>query len=266
MEEGPSLASEGGGRVLTPPDRRCSIELSKYGILQIGPDIKFWRARLPGVGEVRPCSCPSCGVHAVSQGRIKLRGHGLVGRWVRGIVRDDGEAEDIDLVLRRYRCDACGAVMRVGPRGLVAHRRYSAPTMLFALALWSLAKHPPGAVRDRVSLDVYRGATSAGQRWTTLLRWALALTSRATSSGATLRARTASALRSVAGVLGGLGLGAPRPTQLFRAGTDRRNKRVGHCGGRISPFSPRRRASLPRPSSPYREMARRGMLRSGTPP
>ena len=35
--------------------------------------------------------------------------------------------------------------------------------------------------------------------------------------------------------------------------TDRRNKRVGHCGGRISPFSPRTRASLPRRPSPYRE-------------
>ena len=33
----------------------------------------------------------------------------------------------------------------------------------------------------------------------------------------------------------------------------RRNKRVGHCGGRISPFSPRTRASLPRRSAPYRE-------------
>lgn len=203
---------------LDPPDRRCSVELSKYGILKIGPDIKFWRARLPGVGEARPCACPSCGVHAVAGGRVRLQGHGRVSRWVRGLLQEGGEAEDVELMLRRYRCRDCGAVMRVGPRGLVAHRRYPAPTILFALALWSIVGHPPGTVRDRVSPDAYRGPTSAGQRWTTLLRWARTLTARSTASGETLRTRTASALRTVAGVLGGLGLGAPQPAQLFRAG------------------------------------------------
>ena len=43
--------------------------------------------------------------------------------------------------------------------------------------------------------------------------------------------------------------------------TDRRNKRVGHCGGRISPFSPRTRASLPRRPSPYREISTIRLLR-----
>jgi hypothetical protein len=107
--------------------------------------------------------------------------------------------------------------MRVGPRAVVAHRRYSAPTILFALALWCIAKQPPDAVREIVSPDVHRGAASAGQRWTTLLRWAHTVTQRAMASGPTLRARTASALRTVASVLGGLGLGAPKPVEIFRA-------------------------------------------------
>ena len=200
------------------PAAGCSVELSKYGILQIGPDIKFWCVRVPGVGEVRPRSCPSCGVAAVSEGGVRLQGHGTVTRWVRGIVRDGGGPQDVDLVLRRYRCRDCGAVVRVGPRGVVAHRRYSAPTILFALALWCIAGQPSQTVRNRVSPDAHRGATSAGQRWTTLLRWARTLTRRATSSAATLRARTASVLRTVAGVLGGLSLGAPKPALLFRAG------------------------------------------------
>lgn len=139
-------------------------------------------------------------------------------RWVRGLLRQDGEAEDVELKLRRYRCRNCGAVMRVGPRGLVSHRRYSAPTILFALALWCIEAKSTEAVRSFVSPDAHRGATSAGQRWSTLLRWAQTLTRNATSSGATLRKRTASALRSVAGVLGGLALGAPKPEALFQAG------------------------------------------------
>ncbi|HHH26936.1 MAG TPA: hypothetical protein ENK57_01105 [Polyangiaceae bacterium] len=138
-------------------------------------------------------------------------------RWLRGILREGADTEDVELELRRYRCDDCAAVMRVGPRGVVAHRRYSAPTILFALALWCIANRPPDAVREIVSPDVHRGAASAGQRWTTLLRWAQTLTRRATSSSGTLRARTASALRTVAGVLGGLGLGAPKPSEIYRA-------------------------------------------------
>jgi hypothetical protein len=149
---------------------------------------------------------------------VRIQGHGIVSRWVRGLVRTDGEAEDFDLMLRRYRCRDCGAVMRVGPRGVVAHRRYSAPTILLALALWCITKQPTEAVRDVVSPDVHRGATSAGQRWTTLLRWARTLTRRTASAGPTLGARTVSALRTVAGVLGGLGLGVPKPDLLFRAG------------------------------------------------
>ena len=46
---------------------------------------------------------------------------------------------------------------------------------------------------------------------------------------------------------------APSPRSVRRARTDTGYKRVGHCGDRIGRFSPRRRASLPRPSSPYRE-------------
>lgn len=147
-----------------------------------------------------------------------MHGHGTVTRWIRGLLRVDGTAEDLEVELRRYRCRRCEAVMRVGPRGLVAHRRYSAPTIVFALALWCIARRPTECIRRSVSPDVHRGPTAAGQRWTSLLTWARLLTGRTTSSGPTLRARTASALRSVAGVLGGLGLGAPDPADLFRAG------------------------------------------------
>ena len=108
--------------------------------------------------------------------------------------------------------------MRVGPRGLVSHRRCSAPTILFAWALWCIEAQPTESVRRVVSPDVHQGATASGQRWSTLLRWAQTLTRTATSSGATLRKRTVSALRSVAGVLGGLTLGAPKPETVFQAG------------------------------------------------
>lgn len=209
---------EGGSRVFAHPTAGCSVELSKYGILQFGPDIKFWLARVPGVGEARPRACPGCGAAGLEDRRVRLQGHGMVIRWVRGVIRDGGEPQDLDVVLRRYRCRDCGAVVRVGPRGLVTHRRYTAPTILFALALWSIAEHPSMAVRRQVSPDRYQGATSAGQVWTTLLRWARTVSHRVPAGGPTCRTRTASALRSVAGLLGGLGLGAPQPDLLFRAG------------------------------------------------
>lgn len=167
---------------------------------------------------MRPRACPRCGVAGISGSRVNVQGHGTVGRWVRGVVREGELPEDLDIVLRRYRCGPCGAVMRVGPPGVVAHRRYSAPTILFALALWCIGGWPAKAVRSRVSPDVHRGATAAGQRWTTLLRWARAMTRGSTSSCGPLSARTRLALRKAAGVLGGLGLGDPKPSLLFLAG------------------------------------------------
>ena len=198
------------------PAAGCSVELSKYGIVRNGPEIKFWCVRVPGVGEVRPRVCAGCGASAISGGRIRLQGHGRVSRWVRGVVREGEPPEDVDLVLRRYRCRSCGAVMRVGPPGVLAHRRYSAPTILFALGLWCIGALPSETVRTRVSPDLHRGATASVQRWTTLLRWARAMTGLRRPGG--LRTRTTLALRSAAQVLGGLGLGAPKPDLLFHAG------------------------------------------------
>ena len=207
---------EGGDRALQHPAAGCSVELSKYGIIRIGPGIKFWCARLPGVGEVRPPTCPGCGASAISGGRICLQGHGTVMRWVRGVVREGEPPRDMDIVLRRYRCRSCGAVIRVGPPGVLAHRRYSAPTILFALALWCIGGLPPEVVRKRVSPDTRVGTTSSGQRWTTLVRWARAMTGRARPGG--LRDCTTLALRAAAHVLGGLGLGAPKPALLLWVG------------------------------------------------
>jgi len=49
-------------------------------------------------------------------------GHGLVSRQVLGPETARGTPVQAVVMLRRYRCRACKAVLIVGPRGLLARR------------------------------------------------------------------------------------------------------------------------------------------------
>lgn len=91
------------------PTAGCSVELSTFGILQIGPDIKLWRTSLPGVGEARLGACPGYGSRAFEGVRVRIQADATVPRWIRCLMREDGESEDFEFVLWRYTSGDRGA-------------------------------------------------------------------------------------------------------------------------------------------------------------
>ena len=130
----------------------------------------MWEAPgCPSVSEVRPCTCDRCGAVAVSGGRVVLQGHGVVTRQRLG-PGARGEAPQVALQqVRRYRCRACGRVMRVTHQGLLKGKHYGAATIAEALVRWGLLREP--AERVRRALSPWRaGAASTG--WRSLQRWA----------------------------------------------------------------------------------------------
>ncbi|WP_106090206.1 hypothetical protein [Enhygromyxa salina] len=80
-----------------------------------------------------------------------LHGHGQRGRRV-GIPTDTNEnVEVLELLLRRYACQRCKAIIVVGPRGLLRGRHYSAMAIALALWLWAVY-HRSDATRSASTL------------------------------------------------------------------------------------------------------------------
>ncbi len=132
--------------------------------------IKSWREQLPSCAEARPGTCPCCKAAGLPVGgRLVIVGHGLLERQVLGPQTAAGQAEGIVLLLRRYRCRACGAILVVGPRGLVARRLYGAGAMALAFAAYGHGA-TSAVVRAQTSPSQKVGG-SATERWVTLVRW-----------------------------------------------------------------------------------------------
>jgi hypothetical protein len=110
-------------------------------------------------------------------GQLGLHGHGLRERHQWGPPVPDATASVIGILLRRYQCQACGAVVVVGPRGLLRRRLYSAGAVALALALYGVAALPAAEVRAQVSPLRIVGATAAAG-WVSLRRWAGAVRAR----------------------------------------------------------------------------------------
>ena len=144
-------------------------------------------------------------------------GHGLVARQVRG-PGGPGHAPEQGLVmLRRYRCRACEAVVVVGPRGLLRRRWYSAGAVGLALLGYGDGESS-ASVRARTSPSRSVGG-SAVEHWVTLRRWLEAAQSGALFGvgGLTGHARR-SVARHVAQVLaarGGRELGGALAERVF---------------------------------------------------
>ncbi len=79
-------------------------------------------------------------------------------------------SQEIEIRLRRYRCQSCGATMSVGPAGLLTRHLFTAMAIGLALALWS-GGASDADVRGEVSPWQIVGAT-AHDRWNSLRRWA----------------------------------------------------------------------------------------------
>lgn len=186
---------------------------SETRFVEAGLEIKGWV--LPGVNEGRPPRCPGCGVASrVPGARLGLQGHGVRRRQVRGPAEPDGPPQISTVVLRRYRCMSCNAVVMVGPRGLLRRYLYSAPAIGWALALYGLARRTAAQVRQRVSPWSVVGDAAAG-RWATLRRWIKAVAERRLLSG--LRrtrsdARPRQVAEAAATTLAGWARGADRST------------------------------------------------------
>jgi len=188
-------------------------------------DLKSWQERLPAVSEVRPGRCPGC--HAASQpvgGALQLHGHGTRPRQLWGPPVAGGPPVMVEVMGRRYRCLACGAVTVVVPRSVLAGRRYSASAIAYALALWGLALATAATVRRRVNPARLVGDAAAGT-WASLRRWARAVRERRLfptvplpAADATWREVAAAAAAGLAGLAGPASRAWPIDERAFAGG------------------------------------------------
>jgi len=137
-------------------------------------DVNFWVRATPDAPSARPPRCPVCAAPGQqADGGLILHGHGLRTRRLRGPVTADGEPTELEVLVRRYECQRCQAIITVGPRGLVPRRRYTAMAIALALWLWSVWRWTDPAVRGATCPTPETGV-SRPERWTTLRRWARA--------------------------------------------------------------------------------------------
>jgi len=104
-------------------------------------------------------------------GQLGLHGHGVRGRRLRGPLSACGPPEELEIVVRRYLCRTCGAVIAVGPAGVVPGRLYSAMAIALALALYGVQRASHPEVRRRVSPWQASRRDPARTLWVTLIRW-----------------------------------------------------------------------------------------------
>jgi hypothetical protein len=187
---------------------------NQFRIVQAELYVKNWVAQLPTVDEVRPGRCPVCDAPSrPAGGNLGLHGHGLRERDQWGPVEVGGGAALIGILARRYRCQRCGAVIVVVPRGVIRRRLYSAGAIALALGLWAVGGLAPAAVRAQLSPLRIIGPTAAAG-WASLRRWSRAVRAgqlfpvvRALPAEASLRqvaARATTTLAAFAPVAGGL--------------------------------------------------------------
>ena len=180
--------------------------------------IKAWSEATPGCAAARPGACPCCGAAGQPLGdRLVIVGHGLVARQVRGPSGPGRAPEQGLLLLRRYRCRACEAVLVVGPRGLLRRRWYSAGAVGLALLGYGSGESS-ASVRDRTSPSRSVGG-SALEHWVTLRRWVEAARSGALFDVCGLtepaRPRVARQVAQVLAARGGRELGGALEEKVF---------------------------------------------------
>lgn len=110
-----------------------------------------------------------CGVGQAERGRLRIYGHGVIGRQQRGPA-EPGAAPGCEVVfIRRYLCTSCAAVMCVEPESSTPSKHFSGAAIGLALALWSAGKSA-AEVCELVNDWKVRGAGARG--WRSLTRWA----------------------------------------------------------------------------------------------
>jgi hypothetical protein len=170
-------------------------------------ECKFWLQKGPSVDEVRPARCADCDGAARAPGRaLAIVGHGLRDRQQRGPVAPDGVPTVEIVLVRRYLCPRCAAVMTVVPRDVEPRRHYARSAIALALARLGLLGETEAAVRQ--SISPWQIAVTGG--WRTLRRWIAAVREGVLFGAA--RPAAAAANRAVAARVGQLALGHAPPT------------------------------------------------------
>ncbi len=82
---------------------------------------------------------------------LLLWGHGLRMRQQRGPLVPGEAPKTVQVALRRYLCRPCGAVVAVGPRGVLRHKHFSAAAIVLALWYLGFKGLPTPQVRQRIS-------------------------------------------------------------------------------------------------------------------
>lgn len=149
------------------------ISRSIRGVVQVAVDVKSWVANPPSAERVRPSSCPVCKALSQPLGEnLVLHGHGLRPRQLWGPPSPGRAAEVIVFRGRRYECQRCGAVTMVVPAETLTRRRYSGPSIAWALALFGISLLAPTAIRQLVS-----PWKTWSTNWVTLSAWTRAAAS-----------------------------------------------------------------------------------------
>lgn len=159
------MAVAASRRAPTILEKRRSGEAIVYSDV----DVKKWATETPGVDRVRPASCTRCGGASRVPGKpLRLVGHGVRERQVRGPGAPDAAPEIMTVSARRYCCRDCGAITTVLPRGLHARRHYSGSAIGLALCLFGMLRLSLAETRRRVC--AWNAGLATGT-WSTLRNW-----------------------------------------------------------------------------------------------
>lgn len=99
-----------------------------------------------------------------------MQGHGRRARQLRGPPAPDAPPEGNPILVRRYECQHCWAILTVVPAETAPRRHYGATAIALALALFGSLGQTQAQVRAAVSSDTVVGVR-AERRWHTLARW-----------------------------------------------------------------------------------------------
>lgn len=149
---------------------RLEEKRSKSHVVRDALGVNDWLRAPPTVDGARPKVCVECGAGGRPIGApLLIHGHGVRERQVRGPLAFTTASVTVTVVVRRYQCQPCGAVMTVVPRELMPGLLYSACAIGLAIALYGLCGRNMGEVRTAVSAWSRIGDDATG--WPSLRRW-----------------------------------------------------------------------------------------------
>ena len=135
------------------------------GVIRSAVGVKF----LPTVDDARPKHCVRCAVGCREGGGLRIYGHGVIERQQRGPAEPDAEPTCETVLIRRYLCTACLALMCVESESSTPSKHFSGAAIGLALALWSAGK---SAAEVRGAVNDWKVQGAAARGWRSLTRWA----------------------------------------------------------------------------------------------